>query len=405
MFIFPKSYLARMAVSLSYIFWRTRLDGMSKIDVLIEGKSEDVSVCSRRLSLVARLLEEWVKDRKLTGAAICVARNSVILMHQAFGRMSVGEDAKPAQRDTIWLIASVTKPITCCGLLLLIERGKLMLDDKVIDFVPEFDQNGKGNVHIRHLLTHTSGLPDMLPNNVELRLKRASFKKFIEHICKCDLLFPPGTDVSYQSMGIAILAEIVERIEGVSFRNFLAREFFVPLGMEDTWLGLGKLSKDRVAESHISEEKARILHWNTDWWRDFGAPWGGLHSTVKDIAIFLQMILNEGSYGGKRIFSPTTVKLMIKDQISLFPEIPHSKKVKDRWGLGWCLKSSSTSMPFGDLVSSRTFGHIGATGTIAWADPELDLLCCLFTNEPYEFTGSMLAETSNTVTASVTDLR
>ncbi len=371
------------------------------MNVLREGHPEGVGIDPERVERVYGLLEGWVKEDKIPGAAICVARDGVIVAHKAFGKMGTKADSPPADKDTIWLVASVTKPITCCGFMLLVERGKITLDDMVADFVPEFGQKGKGSVRIRHLLTHTSGLPDMLPNNTELREQRAPLKKFVEHVCGCELLFPPGTNISYQSMGIAMLAEIVERIENIPFREFLWQEIFEPLGMKDTWLGLGSLPRSRIAECHITDEEAKIWHWNTDYWRDFGAPWGGLHSTVGDMAVFLQMMLNKGSYGNRHILSPATVEVMTKCQTDEMPDIPTEVKGKQRWGLGWWLKPLGESLPFGDLVSDETYGHVGATGTVVWVDAQRNLICCLFTNEPYDRSKRLLALASNAAVATV----
>ena len=121
---------------------------------------------------------------------------------------------------------------------MLLEQGKLSLHDRAADFVPRFAQNGKQDVRILHLLTRTSGLPDMLPNNELLRRQHQPFSTFIDEICRLPLAFEPGTRVLYQSMGIALLAEIVHQVSGQVLPEFLRRKVFQPLGMSNTWLGL-----------------------------------------------------------------------------------------------------------------------------------------------------------------------
>src|SRR5438105_2505335 len=133
--------------------------------ILSPAAPESVGVCPRRLEHVYRLLEAGVADGTIPGAAICVTRRGAMVAHRGFGRCGPEADAPPVTRETVFLIASVTKPIVCATVVMLAERGRLRLDDPVTEFVPEFGRNGKEAVTLRHMLTHTSGLPDMLPDN------------------------------------------------------------------------------------------------------------------------------------------------------------------------------------------------------------------------------------------------
>jgi CubicO group peptidase (beta-lactamase class C family) len=329
-----------------------------------------------------------------------------VILHRGFGHfIPLGQ--KDSQRhltepDTIFLIASPTKPIVATAITLLIERGKLLLDDPVSSFIPEFERADRREVRVSHLLTHTSGLPDMLPENVELRQRHAPISEFVKQICTTPLLFTPGTDCRYQSMGIALLGEIIERVEGVALRKFLEREFFAPLQMNDSYLGLGNLQHDRISQSTFSEEEARNhWGWNSDYWRDLGAPWGGMHSTAKDYATFLQMLLNGGSYADSLILSQAAVSTMLTNHTALMPSLSERVKLEQAWGLGWRLNQPRGSHCFAELVSSRTFGHMGATGTTAWADPETGLICAIFTNQPKA--ERFLKLVSNAVAATVVE--
>lgn len=367
--------------------------------MLISDQPEEIGLSASRLQRVYDLLDNCVGQEMITGSAISVARGGIALQAQGFGRMGPQADAQPIQPNTVFLVASVTKPVTAAAAMLLVERGKICLDDLVISIVPEFGSKGKEKITIRHLLTHTPGLPDMLPENEELRAKHAPLSEFVRRICDCELLFDPGTNVSYQSMGIAMLGEIVERFEGMPLRDFMQRELFKPLGMNDTFLGIQQELLDRVARVNVPE--TTDWHWNSPYWRNFGAPWGGMFSTVRDMTVFCQMFLNGGELGDVRIFSPATVTAMTSNQIIPMPDIPQRVKFTDAWGLGWQLKPANNSLPFGDLVSPESYGHLGATGTMVWVDPSLETICVLFTNQPNPLDGRLFSLCSNAVAAAV----
>ena len=360
--------------------------------MLTIGTPEEAGLCRERLKQALKLLERWTKEGKVPGAAIAVARNGVLAELRGFGRMAPEEDAAPLPSDAIFLVASVTKPVTASAAMRLVEEGRLSLDDRVADIVPEFGNRGKETIAVRHLLTHTSGLPDMVPANRALRAQHAALKTFVRHICDCEVLFPPGTNVSYQSTGIAMLGEITERITGIPLPEYMRRTFFEPMGMEDTSLGAGPDRHHRIALVRIPEDqRGTDWHWNSAYWQGFGAPWGGMFSTVRDMALFLQMFLEGGRHGGRSILSPMTVRTMITDQIRPMPHIPESVKCTQRWGLGWHLGAG------GDLTSSATFGHGGATGTVVWADPKAQFICVIFTTQP----GAPLHYCSNAVAGAV----
>ena len=286
--------------------------------------------------------------------------------------------------------------------MLLVERGQVTVDDAVVEYIPEFAANGKDAVRIRHLLTHTSGLPDMVPHNEELRAAHAPMPKFVNAACEAELLFAPGTGLSYQSSGILMLAEIIQRLEGVTIRDFLCREIFQPLGMRDTYLGRGHLPQKRTALVRLTDEQAQSRgNWNTDYWRDFGAPWGGMHSTVSDYLRFLLTMLSRGTFNESQVWGRSTVHAMTMDQTSAMVAIPAEQRAKMRWGLGFRIHSPMESAHhFGDLVSEQTFGHGGATGTVAWADPVRNLACVIFTTQPGN---SCLQRIANAVAAAVVD--
>ena len=350
-----------------------------------------------RLEQAAGILAGEVKGGGVLAASILVARQEKIVLHKGFGRLAPAPDSPVVTPDTIFLLASITKPVTACGLMLLVERGRISLDDPVSRYLPEFQGEDRAGVRVRDLLSHTSGLPDMLPENIELRRAHAPLSDFVKRTFTTPLLFAPRTGFHYQSMGVLLAGEIVERLSGTRLRDFEKREIFDPLGMKNSSLGQGGRKIDETAWCQTGrgdpEEDLRSFGPNSPYWRDMGHPWGGMHSTTRDLAILLQTFLNGGAYAGVRIFSPTTVAAMTRDQ---------NQAVKAPWGLGWGLAGSPVWAYFGELVSPRTFGHCGATGTVAWADPDRQLLCVILTTRPLaQDSGRLLKVVSNAVTAAV----
>jgi CubicO group peptidase (beta-lactamase class C family) len=188
-------------------------------------------------------------------------------------------------------------------------------------------------------------------------------------------------------MGTLLAATIVERVTQMPLAQFEQRELFAPLNMKHSSLGLGErpladtawVQGDSFAET---EKELSRYGSNSRYWRAIGHPWGGMHSTVDDLGIFL-----------KRILGRTTVEAMIADQ---------NEQLDHPWGLGWGLRRSSAWNAFGELSSDRTFGHSGASGTVAWADPQRELLCVILTTRPWrQDNGFLLRRISNVVQAAI----
>jgi CubicO group peptidase (beta-lactamase class C family) len=210
-------------------------------------------------------------------------------------------------------------------------------------------------------------------------------------------------------MGFAMLGEIIHQVSGKQCAQFLRDELFEPLGMGDTALGAppswfeGANPKvNRIAEIRLPDEQqdAATWHWNTSYWRTFGAPWGGLLTTPADLARFAQMMLSGGAFGGRQILSPAAVRAATCNQFEAMPDVPADERRCRPWGLGWRLNWPAHSANFGDLVGPRTFGHWGATGTVMWIDPDSESFAIILTTQPQEPHGSYLARASNAIVAS-----
>jgi CubicO group peptidase (beta-lactamase class C family) len=336
-------------------------------------KPEAVGFDSTQLRRAFDLLQKWMEADKVPAAALCVGRKGKVLAPRFFGRQRPEKASPPLRKDALFLVASITKPVTVTAVMMLVERGELTLEDRVASIVPKFAANGKGEVQVRHLMTHTSGLPDMLPDNVKLRMAHKPLSVFVEEVCKLPLQFPPGTKVSYQSMGTAMLGEIVHQVTGKALPEFLRKEVFDPLGMKDTSLGWQPQKKDRIAAVREPAEMAKTdWGWNSPYWLGFGA-----------------------------LLSPASVRAMTMNQLAVIPQVPEEERRCRPWGLGWRLNWPGSSANFGDLLAPRTYGHWGATGTVCWLDPDAQTFCILFTTQPQEPEGRFLARVCNIVAASV----
>ena len=355
-----------------------------------------VGISEERLARAAALLDSEVRAGRVGAAALVVGRHGKIVLARGFGRQSSAPDAPPITADSIFLLASITKPVTASALMLLVERGMVSLDDPVSHYYPQFTGEGREKIRVRDLLSHISGLPDMLPENTKLRREHAPLSEFVRGTLKTPLLYPPRTSFRYQSMGILLAGDIVEKVTGKRLRDFEQSEIFGPLGMTHSSLGMGGHKiEDTVwfSETGGNPDDKRSFGANSAYWRDMGHPWGGMHSSARDLAVLLETFLEGGAYAGRRVLSPATVRAMTTDQ---------NVGLNAPWGLGWALAGSTAWNCVGELVSPRTFGHAGATGTVAWADPETGQLCVILTNRALSVdNGRLLRLVSNAVAASV----
>lgn len=276
--------------------------------------------------------------------------------------------------DDVFLLASITKPMSAAALMTLFDQGRFRLDDPVNKFIPDFVGGDRDEVTIRQLLTHVSGLPDQLPENQSLRSRHAELTEFVEAAIRTPLRFVPGTRYSYSSMGILVASEVARRITGTPFIDFIDKAVFQPLTMKRSALGLGHLRldetvrcqvEDAAPESGAGDPKAKEWDWNSPYWRRLGAPWGGAHGSAPDVARFLTEFLHPAG----TVVRPETARRMLRN---------HNRPGLTPRGLGFAIGAAAGS----PRCSQQTFGHSGATGTLAWADPATDTICVVLTTLP-----------------------
>jgi CubicO group peptidase (beta-lactamase class C family) len=299
------------------------------------GSPESVGMSRSGLKAAASLLEAEVEQGGITAGSIVVARRDTIVLAAGFGTLWPEAGSPAVEAESIFLLASITKPVTAAALMRLVDRGLVSLDDPVEHYIPEFTGGERRKIRVRHILSHISGLPSMPPENTELRRANAPLSKFVEKSVVAPLIFSPGTEYRYQSAGLLLAGEIVERLTGKRLRDYLEQEVFRPLGMSRSALGMGEfeLKKTVWAKESPNADPAdlKLFGANSAYWRDQGHPWGGMHSSATDLAILMRMMLNRGTYSGENILSPAAVDAMTRD---------HNRGLNAPYGLGWALAKS-----------------------------------------------------------------
>lgn len=320
---------------------------------------------SGKLDEAADVLTRSVADGQLHAGSLYVKQGDSVFEKAVGAATSI---------DAIFLLASISKPMTAAALMTLYDQGKLGLEDPVKKFIPEFSGDGRENATIRNLLTHTSGLPDQLPDNTDLRKRNAPFEDFVAGAIRTPLRFQPGERFGYSSMGILLASEVAHRISGTVFLDFIDEVVYQPLGMKHSALGLGKLKledtmrcqvESAAPESGAGDPTAKSWDWNSPYWRALGSPWGGAHASAPDVARFFAEFLHPTG----KVIKVETARLMLEN---------HSPEGVAPRALGFGLGPRSG----GAGCSERTFGHGGSTGTLAWADPASDTICVVLTTLP-----------------------
>lgn len=327
-------------------------------------KSMSAADPSAALEKAARVLSRSVDEGQVRSAVI-VARHGSHKIERAFGEATL---------DSSFLLGSISKPICVAALMSLYDQRAFSLDDPVNSYLPEFRGDGRQRVTIRHLLTHVSGLPDQLPENATLRRSHASLGDFVQAATRVPLGFAPGTKYEYSSMAILLATEIAQRLSSSSILDLVDKKVVLPLGLDHTALGLGRLNPKQtvpVQTEHAAIEAgggdpaAHEWDWNSFYWRKLGAPWGGVHASAGDVLKFLEAFVVEQP----GFLTTDTTRLMIRN---------HNVGLQVPRGLGFAIGPQSLCQS----CRQTTFGHSGSTGTLAWLDTERHVSLVVLTSLP-----------------------
>lgn len=326
-------------------------------------KTEDFQV-------IDQIMQSAVKDSVFPGAVLLFGKDHEVIYNKAFGNFTYDKNSTKVSTNSIFDLASVSKVVgTTSAAMILVSNYELNLDDKVIKYLPEFNNNAKEKITIRNLLLHNSGLP--------------AFKKYydiystadevINDIMNLSLDNPPGEKYIYSDLGMIVLQKVMEKITSKTMDIFLSENLFVPLNMKSTMYNPPQKLKNKCVPTELDNFwRMRLLQGEVHDERAFMlngvAGHAGLFSTAEDLSKFVMMLLNNGKYKNQQIISSQIIDEWTTRQ----------SNQSDR-GLGWDTKSPQNSSS-GNYFSLNSFGHTGYTGTSIWVDKETKLFVILLSN-------------------------
>jgi CubicO group peptidase (beta-lactamase class C family) len=335
---------------------------------LARATPQSVGMSRRLVARVDSVIKAGIADRATPGATIAVVRRGKLLMLKGYGRTDWASGAPATNDSTMYDMASLTKVVSATtAAMILEEEGKLDLNRTVASYLPEYDMPDKRDITVRMLLTHTSGIRSNHPLWKEAKGREQYFAGMVRQ----PLESTPGSTALYTDWNMVLLQFIIERLTGQTLDQFVEARVFGPLGMRDTRYNPPESLKPRIAPTEIEDFRGGqvwgVVHDETAWVLGGVSGNAGLFSSARDLAVFVQMLLNGGSYNGVQILKPSTVARWTARQR------PDASRA-----LGWDTPSPNSSA--GRYFSARSFGHTGFTGTSIWADPERELIVVLLTN-------------------------
>ena len=333
-----------------------------------KGKSSVTKASVPVVESINETMQKFVDRGVVSGAVTLVAKDGRISHLGSVGLADLDKQ-KPMRTNAIFSIASMTKPITATAVMMLVEEGKLDLDDKVSQYIPEFANvrlaNGEPparEITIRDALTHTSGLKGD-------QVFRGSLADAVDEIATRPLAFQPGTEWKY-SPGLNVCGRIVEIVAEQPFESFVKERIFDPLKMRNTTFHVNEAQRKRMPalyglgedKKSLAEADNRISGFSKD---DGPNPSGGLASTARDMFQFYAMVLGNGRHRGQRVLASLSVADMTRCQTG---DLKTGFTPGNGWGLGWCVVQEPQGVTA--MLSKGTFGHGGAFGTQGWVDPK-----------------------------------
>jgi uncharacterized protein YbbC (DUF1343 family)/CubicO group peptidase (beta-lactamase class C family) len=342
------------------------------------------SLCAQTFSGgpdIDRTIEEAIQQKRLPGAVVLVGHDGQVVYRKAYGERALLPKSEPMTVDTIFDVASLTKVIaTTSSLMKLFEEGRFRLNDRITEYIPEF-QGGKSDITIRNLFTHFSGLapdvplkPEWKGNDTGLRLAFTTKPAG-----------PPGVRHVYSDINFILLGEMVHRLSGMPLNEYARKNIFQPLGMKETTFLPPASWIPRIAPTQRPDNDSLplrgVVHDPTSRFMGGVAGHAGLFSTADDLSRFAQMMINGGELNGIRVVSPTTVTKFTE------PQTPPDQPILR--GLGWDIDSPYSSNR-GELFPIGSFGHTGFTGTSIWIDPASKSYVILLANSVHPNGGPSL---------------
>ena len=356
---------------------------------VLTSSSAASELASDSLTEISSKLLSFVDTGETTGVVVLAAHKGKIISHAALGYQSV-EANVPMDTHSIFWAASTSKPFVAAAVMMLVEEGKLRLNDPVSEHIPEFEgmllsvldyDYAQGKVKLvnpnrpltlQDCLNHTHGLPA-----TEGTEAAKSIQERVMASARSTLDWEPGSKWRYGSEGLHVAAYLVEKYSGLNYVDFLKKRIFEPLGMKDTYFMLKDVPKDRLVE-HYRRDKGET-EWKVDRFYDpvYFNPAGGLYSTAEDMSRFYQMMLNDGTYKKQRFLSKQSVKQLITITCGHLEKGDH---IQDCFSaLGFRTVREATDGRTAGL-NPGAYGHGGSGGTMIWADPTNDTIYIFMRN-------------------------
>ena len=345
--------------------------------VLSDGRPEDVGIASEMLAKGVADVRRSVERGDIHGAVLLVARKGRIVLHEAIGWRNV-EKQRPMRRDTLFKMASNTKPVVAAAVLQLVDAGRIDFDEPVGAYIPSWKNGDNGKVTVRHLLSHTSGLriSDVfirpLLEKSDERPHAPSLGTEVDRFAAIGVKEPPGESFSYNNAGFQVLGRLIEVASGKPLKAYLRESIYEPLEMHDAWNHEPDAPPERMSCVYSWKNGKRVLKWTPE----HGADWpivrgsGGMITTARDYAAFCQMYLNEGRYNGRQVLDPGLVREGIRPQTLRAHTQRELATRATFYGLGWFVGRQGLLL------------HSGSDGTKAWIDPRRELIVLVFTQSP-----------------------
>jgi beta-lactamase class C len=351
----------------------------------------NLTTSDRTLTKALSQVNAWIGPHGVPGVGAAVWSGGKIVAEHYVGDAGPG---LPVTDETLFPLASVTKPVAAVTFMTLVDEGAVSLDEPVGRLLPEFRAGpaagGEGvdptlerlrsTISPRQLLCHVSGLPEDLGPRESRNQDRATIESVIDQMCRLPLESAPGVQLRYSNAGYGVIARLTTHVSGQQFWQLAHERVLEPFGIRDIVADPGEPNLERVA--HLSDTihpGTDIETYNSAYWRGLALPWGGLFGTPRDAVRFAAAFLPTG----ERVVSDAATRLMTTDQTRGVPGGVESAKVHwepGRWGLGWEVKGEKRRHWTGDYTSNRTFCHFGHAGTLLWGDPEHDLALAVFAN-------------------------
>ncbi len=347
-------------------------DGLQipRLDMTLTAKSpESFGLPNDAFAETKKLLASYVENKASPGAALIVGYRGAIILDTAAGRLDYSESSDRVSDNTIYDLASLSKAVGTTGAaMMLVQSGRLLLDAPVHDYLPEFRGPEKDKVRVRNLLTHSAGLPAFLPLYKEAR----GYEAFLKLVYTVPLEYEPGAKSQYSDLGMILLGEIISRASGYTLSSFLSDNLFDPLGMKSTFYNPPKSLLPRIAPTENDPWRNGVVRGEVHDENAFAmggvAGHAGLFSSAHDLAIFAQMMLNNGLYDHRRYLNA--------EVLSRFTALQEPAGASR--ALGWAKPSERNWT--GAAFAATAYGHTGFTGTSMWVDPQSQLFIILLTN-------------------------